>query len=120
MPKKPSFLVFLFILLFDYEIDEDDPLYSTIPTRALKDNDADDDIQKERPGFSNFSNLPRGERYVTYKIVIACHLNACNIYINAPFFLNVKACGKNTFACRIKRLLYLTRLDVFAIYSINK
>lgn len=86
MPKKPSFLVFLFILLFDYEIDEDDPLYSTIPTRALKDNDADDDIQKERPGFSNFSNLPRGERYVTYKIVIACHLNACNIYINAPFF----------------------------------
>jgi hypothetical protein len=80
-------LVFLFILLFNYTIDEDDPLYSTIPTRALANNDDDDDVQKEGPDFSNFSNLPRGEKYVvTYITFIACHLNACNIYVNAPFF----------------------------------
>ncbi|CAC5409506.1 unnamed protein product [Mytilus coruscus] len=39
--------------------DEEDPLYQTIPSRSLKD---DNEFQAKKPNFTDFSSLPRGEK----------------------------------------------------------
>ncbi|XP_076105464.1 uncharacterized protein LOC143073654 isoform X4 [Mytilus galloprovincialis] len=41
--------------------DEEDPLYQTIPSRSLKD---DNEFHAKKPNFTDFSSLPRGENFV--------------------------------------------------------
>ncbi|VDI50641.1 Hypothetical predicted protein [Mytilus galloprovincialis] len=41
------------------ERDEEDPLYQTIPSRSLKD---DNQFHAKKPNFTDFSSLPRGEK----------------------------------------------------------
>ncbi|XP_063435380.1 uncharacterized protein LOC134716353 isoform X5 [Mytilus trossulus] len=41
------------------ERDEDDPLYQTIPSRSLTD---DNQFHAKKPNFTDFSSLPRGEK----------------------------------------------------------
>ncbi|XP_063435379.1 uncharacterized protein LOC134716353 isoform X4 [Mytilus trossulus] len=43
------------------ERDEDDPLYQTIPSRSLTD---DNQFHAKKPNFTDFSSLPRGENFV--------------------------------------------------------
>ncbi|VDI50637.1 Hypothetical predicted protein [Mytilus galloprovincialis] len=43
------------------ERDEEDPLYQTIPSRSLKD---DNQFHAKKPNFTDFSSLPRGENFV--------------------------------------------------------
>ncbi|XP_071170627.1 uncharacterized protein [Mytilus edulis] len=41
------------------ERDEEDPLYQTIPSRSLND---DNEFHAKKPNFTDFSSLPRGEK----------------------------------------------------------